>query len=109
MCHARVTEAARRLLARHLGQSQGQVKVRVRVRARAMTGARARARARAGAGDGLGAHLRLRPHVTLQVQLVQVVERAALATPGVQVDHARTVLDQQRARVQATLAWNATG
>ena len=62
-----------------------------------MAGAGARAR-----------HLRLRPHVTLQIELVQVVERAALATPGVQVDHARAVLDQQRARVQAALAWNAT-
>ena len=52
-------------------------------------------------------HLRLRPYVALEIQLVQVVQRAALATPGVQVDHARAVLDQQRARVQAALRWNA--
>ena len=38
---------------------------------------------------------------------MQVVERAALATPGVQVDHARAILDQQRARVQAALRRNA--
>ena len=61
---------------------------------------------RMGMGTGVR-HLRLRPYVALEIQLVQVVERAALAKPGVQVDHARAVLDQQRARVQAALRWNA--
>ena len=40
---------------------------------------------------------------------MQVVESAALAAAGVQVDDARAVLHQQRARVQAALARHAPG